>query len=225
MSPNRLFLRRDLLHKKCSGANFPVRGDHEKEAMGDEQIRDDLLLRIECGVREMPSLDPPPSLLPFVMNAVRTKKMPWWYRFYRWARAPRSITFTPLRIAPIVGVLMGVFVLSIYTLFDGNGGRSTQVPPLDGIPVTLSLTLAGAQRVQVVGSFNDWNAQGYEMRKEEGKELWTLSINLPRGRYEYAFKVDDDKIVPDPRAGFYQDDGFGNRNAVLIVGNHHEENI
>jgi hypothetical protein len=194
--------------------------------MNDERQKDEVLLRIEQKIREMPSLDPPDVLLNSVMRKVRTRKRPWWYRAFRWARSPRSITFTPLQLLPATSMFVAAVLVSAFYLWGGGHSiRGNGVPQNQGIPVTLSLNLPSAQRVQVVGTFNDWHARGYEMRREEGKESWTLTVRLPRGRYEYAFMVDGGKIVPDPGAGFYQDDGFGNRNAVLIVGNHDETNI
>ena len=63
------------------------------------------------------------------------------------------------------------------------------------------------------------------MKKDETKGAWTLVLQLPAGRYEYAFVLDGQTIIPDPLAEFYEDDGFGNQNGVLIVGNHHDKAI
>ena len=94
------------------------------------------------------------------------------------------------------------------------------------VPVVFSLRLPGARSVAVIGTFNEWHPQGYEMQAlRNGDQTWTLMLPLPNGRYEYAFLVDGKEIIPDPRAPFYQDDGFGNRNAVLIVGNDNEKAI
>lgn len=50
-------------------------------------------------------------------------------------------------------------------------------------------------------------------------------MELPMGRHEYAFLIDGERIVPDPGALLYHEDGFGNRNAVLILGGNGETNI
>ncbi len=194
--------------------------------MNNELQQDEVLARIERGIREMPSLDPPDSLLSSVMGTVRTQKRPWWFRALRWARSPRSITFTPLQLVPAASMFVVACLVSVLYLWgSGNSPHVGTLPQNEGIAVTLSLNLPDAQHVRVVGSFNDWHTRGYEMHREEGTESWTLTVRLPKGRYEYAFVVDDGKIIPDPSAGFYQDDGFGHRNAVLIVGNHDETNI
>jgi len=74
----------------------------------------------------------------------------------------------------------------------------------------------------VIGNFNEWHPTGFEMHRNDQSQPWSIQLQLPPGRYEYSFLVDGQKIIADPQAPFYQDDGFGNQNGVLIVGNSHE---
>jgi 1,4-alpha-glucan branching enzyme len=69
----------------------------------------------------------------------------------------------------------------------------------------------------VIGSFNQWTPNGFRMHWDERRGLWILSARLERGRYEYAFLVDNQVVVPDPKALLQQDDGFGNKNSILII--------
>ena len=69
------------------------------------------------------------------------------------------------------------------------------------------------RKVQVTGSFNDWNAQGVALQRKG--RVWTAVLILPRGTYEYMFVEDGIRWVTDPLALETRDDGFGNRNAVL----------
>lgn len=190
----------------------------------DTAREDKELLRIACGIKEMPDLDPPAGLLPSIMLAVREKKRPWWYRAYRWARAPRSITFTPLQAAPFAAMALAVFVLASVHVFsrstDSSPGSLAQFQ--DRVPVVLSLKVPEARSVAVIGSFNNWHPQKCEMTESNGDSSWTVTLWLSSGRYEYAFLIDGGKIIPDPHAGLYQDDGFGNMNTVLVVGNRDE---
>jgi 1,4-alpha-glucan branching enzyme len=80
-----------------------------------------------------------------------------------------------------------------------------------------------AKSVSLVGSFNGWHGGNCDMHRNE--TAWTITLHIPKGRYEYAFLVDGEEIVPDPGARIYQDDGFGKKNAVLIVGNPDEKAI
>jgi len=193
---------------------------------GEAVFEDEVLSRIACGIRCIPDLDPPANLLPSVMAAVRDKRRPWWYRAYRWVTAPRSLTFTPLQAAPLAAALLAVFVISSLHLYTGRekgefvGSRSP-----DLTPVVLSLKGPEARSVAVIGSFNNWHPQECELHRNNGDTAWKVTVWLPSGRYEYAFLVDGGKIVADPHAAFYRDDGFGNQNTVLVVGNRDENAV
>jgi len=183
------------------------------------------LRRLSRQIREMPSLDPPESLLPSIMRTVESKRFPLWYRCFRWARAPKSFTFTPLQVASVASVLVLISVLSaFYVLQSGRRDHlRTGLPGL--VPITLTFKMPAARSVSVVGTFNAWHEKGYEMTRDTASGTWSLILRLPDGRYEYAFVLDGQEIIADPEAELFADDGFGNQNAVLIVGRHHDEAI
>jgi hypothetical protein len=195
--------------------HHPVEQEPESEA----------LLRLSRHIGKMPYLDPPENLLLSVLDAIRHKPFPWWYRTIRWTRSPRSLTFSPLQVAGFSSVLVLVSFFSAFYLLH-SGPREPFRPGFqNGAPVTFTLNMPAVQSVSLVGSFNDWYEKGYEMKRDSTKSTWTLVLQLPAGRYEYAFVLDGQELIPDPQAEFYADDGFGNRNAVLIVGNHHDQAI
>ena len=183
------------------------------------------LRTISRRIRQMPYLDPPENLLPSVMDAIRQKQFPWWYRMIRWAKAPRSLTFSPLQVGALALVLMLVSFVSALHLLRSEQRYALRPAQKGSVPITLTLNRPGARSVSVVGTFNSWQDKGYEMRMDETKGAWTLVLHLPYGHYEYAFVLDGREIIPDPQAEFYEDDGFGNQNAVLIVGNHYDKAI
>ena len=77
------------------------------------------------------------------------------------------------------------------------------------------LEAPGAQEVCLVGNFNRWKVCATPLERTKDN-LWQISVELKRGRHEYMFVVDNEWIS-DPRAGVQVDDGFGHRNAVLIL--------
>lgn len=77
----------------------------------------------------------------------------------------------------------------------------------------LNVRLPGATEVEVVGSWNNW--QPVHMTRAEGTFFTVL--HLPRGRYEYMFRVDGERWVQDPGAPLSRDDGFGRRNSILEI--------
>jgi hypothetical protein len=184
---------------------------------------DDLLGAISCSIRQMDYPKPPADFLSSVMKAVESKRMPWWYRAYRWAKSPHSLTITPLRIAPVAALLLACLLSSVY-MFRGSTEELPLSGPREGIPVTFTLKLPDARSVNVVGSFNGWRPHRCEMHKND-EATWSVVLRLPEGRHEYAFLVDGTRVIPDPLSEFYQDDGFGNRNNILVVGNNHETAI
>jgi hypothetical protein len=69
------------------------------------------------------------------------------------------------------------------------------------------------ERVTVAGTFNGWDPERTEMRREGG--AWVLQMVLPPQTYEYMFVENGEQWVTDPLASQTRDDGFGQKNAVL----------
>ncbi len=80
-----------------------------------------------------------------------------------------------------------------------------------------SLYAPQATTVALIGDFNGWGSvQEIPLRRQiDGN--WVADLPLPAGRYQYAFLIDDQTIVTDPRAEQHVSDDFGRRNAVVTV--------
>lgn len=187
---------------------------------------DELLSLIEGRLEHLDYPPVPSDFLPSVMNRVQSEKAPWWYRLYRWAKSQHTVRITPLKLAPVAMVLL----LGFYGLFAAGLPRDQVQPPVralsteTGRSVTFQLKMPEARSVHLVGSFNGWSPRTGEMQRS-GEATWTIVLQLPAGHYEYAFLVDGTTLALDPYGEFYQDDGFGNRNNMLVVGNIHEAAI
>ncbi len=71
-----------------------------------------------------------------------------------------------------------------------------------------------AESVTVAGDFSNWE----EIPLKRGRDgIWVLRLELPPGRYEYAFKVDGKKWIPDPRADEYVKTYGDQYNSVIYV--------
>ncbi len=102
--------------------------------------------------------------------------------------------------------------VSSLALEDVEGGRTL---------VVFTVRAEDARDVALIGSFNNWRDQGFAMRPAENQHgLWTIAVPLEQGRYEYAFLLNGERFMDDPQALLFKDDGFGNRNSVIIVGDH-----
>ncbi|MCP4687184.1 MAG: hypothetical protein GY859_03980 [Desulfobacterales bacterium] len=176
---------------------------------------------VERWIRDMPQVEPPASLVMSVMGSIEPKKLSWRRRLSRWARTPRSFSVTPMWAMPAAAVLLALFILPMVWL---NQRAPVAPGPVAGnsIPVEFSLALPDAKTVAVIGSFNNWRTNGFEMTRDSASKTWTLSVNLPLGSHEYAFVVDGETIIPDPNALLRQDDGFGAQNSILVIGNQND---
>lgn len=69
-----------------------------------------------------------------------------------------------------------------------------------------------AKSVHVLGDFNGW--QQTPLKRQAGG-MWTLTLPMAEGQYNYQFLVDGQKFVTDPSAPEETDDGFGQTDSVL----------
>lgn len=83
--------------------------------------------------------------------------------------------------------------------------------------VTFEAHAPGAQRVELVGNFNNWMPGAAVMRGPDATGRWTLQLRLPPGRHEYQFLVDGRIWQTDPQAPLWRPDGFGHENAVVDI--------
>jgi hypothetical protein len=177
-------------------------------------------LRFIAGlVAGLPEAEPPGDLTARIMRRIGAKRISFWKRFWRRMRSPFSLT--PLTLVP-AGVAAAALVVAVLTLIRPTPERagiasSSPAAPGPSSNVVFTLDMPEASRVEVIGSFNRWTAGGFQMDWDGKRRLWVLSVRLEGGSYEYAFLVDGRVVVPDPKALIHQEDGFGNKNSVLIV--------
>lgn len=71
------------------------------------------------------------------------------------------------------------------------------------------------KQVIIAGSFNDWNEQELKMNKTTTG--WELGLYLKEGMHTYKFIVDKEWML-DPANSNVEDDGSGNINSVMSLG-------
>ena len=82
--------------------------------------------------------------------------------------------------------------------------------------VSFAITAPDARTVTVAGSFNRWDPNSHPLSGPDRSGRWTVTVNLPSGRYEYLFIINGNAWVLDP-AALSVENGFGERNSIVTV--------
>jgi 1,4-alpha-glucan branching enzyme len=80
--------------------------------------------------------------------------------------------------------------------------------------VSFVLSGVSAQKVFLVGDFNDWDKTGHPMKKT--KNNWKAEIKLPSGEYKFKYLADGNWIN-DPSAHKYIPNVYGGEDSVVVV--------
>lgn len=136
-------------------------------------------------------------------------------RLWGWLVSPAPIRVSPLAAAVVTAAVMLVVAL------PGRGTAPEAAAagggPVEVVYVQFVLDAPAATSVAVAGDFTDWEPE-FTLDDPDGDGIWSGRIPIRPGVHAYMFLVDGAEWMTDPNAGRYQDDGFGNRNAVLAVG-------
>jgi hypothetical protein len=177
------------------------------------------LHRIASLIADISDIEPPDTLVGSVMAGIRPKKLTWWMKLRRKLQTP--IYVTPMRIAQLSAAAVALMLVTMVLLEQNHGGNDVTLivnKTAQKVKVVLfTLDMPHASNVELIGSFNQWTPEGYRMNRDEQRGVWTLSVPLGSGRYEYAYRVNGKMVVPDPKGLLQQDDGFGNMNSILII--------
>lgn len=135
-------------------------------------------------------------------------------RTWQWLLRPQ-----PIQLSPAVLGLTAAAAVVVFLLPRGNVPQGTpQGGSMDASVVSVQFVLEapGARSVAVGGDFDAWSGS-YMLEDPDGDGVWTGRVPVTPGLHSYMFLLDGAEWVTDPRASRYNDDGFGNRNAVLAV--------
>ena len=73
-----------------------------------------------------------------------------------------------------------------------------------------------ANRISVVGEFNDWDSTATPMSRRSPEADWTATLELEAGlRYRFRYLLDGKKWLNDWYADDYEDNAFGTSDSVL----------
>lgn len=102
---------------------------------------------------------------------------------------------------------------------------AVESPEAAGGTATFRLRNPSASTVQVAGDWNNWGKGDAEsgevlvglMEKEEKGGVWSLTVELPPGRYRYRYIIDETRTVLDPGNPRIVEDQIGGKANLLIM--------
>lgn len=123
--------------------------------------------------------------------------------------------FAPRRLAAyaLVAAAFASGMLTMQTVSQ----KAVAPESLVASKVVLEFDSPSSEKVGLVGDFNEWGKRQVPMSAVNREGKWIFEIDLPPGRYQYAFEVDGKKWLPDPNAKGIIPDGFGGINSVLYI--------
>jgi 1,4-alpha-glucan branching enzyme len=93
------------------------------------------------------------------------------------------------------------------------------LPNNQGIQVTFELPSSiWAERVNLVGDFNEWDSTKDEMRQSRADGKWRISMIFPKGKeYEFRYLVNGRDWHNDWHADKYRLNKYGTDNSVVCT--------
>jgi hypothetical protein len=159
-------------------------------------------------------------------EALRAEPAPRRGSVLRWILEPRSFAMPPLTTAALAAGLVGIGVFTGFALNRDGRAPTEQLPavaaspqlPDSVVPRVIKFVLVAPQaaRVSVVGDFNGWDGEATPAERQ-ADGTWTTFVSLRPGRHVYSFVVDGTHFVSDPSAPVAPDDGYGQKNSVVVV--------
>jgi anti-sigma factor RsiW len=211
----------EILHKYLDGDMTEA----EKEAFL-RRLSSEPLLRKEFDglqaalrmVAESPRPAVPPGFTANVMKQLPPRTLPLGERLRIFLFAGRTLRWNmATALATAFLLVVSVTMVSRHSVApSGPAAVLRQAAQESAVTVHLNLYAPQARKVAVAGDFNKWQVDANTMNEQEGG-VWTIEVKLKPGVYSYMFVVDGKAWVTDPDAETYQDDGFGNKNAVVRV--------
>ena len=140
-------------------------------------------------------------------------------RLLGWLVSPAPVRVSPLAAGLVTAAIVAVALWPgrVASPAGGDGGLPTGLPVNQVVYVQFVLEAPSATSVAVAGDFSDWQPS-FTLTDSDGDGVWTGRVPVRPGVHGYMFLIDETQWQTDPNAERYQDDGFGNRNAVLAVG-------
>lgn len=146
----------------------------------------------------------------------------------QWLVRPWTVRVSPIAAFAVAAALVAVVAMGAWQLRPVDqvqvatnateGGNLVPIAEVDAEPLVVhqfTFYSTSAKSLAVVGQFNGWDQTATPMT-EVSKGMWTVSVPLRLGVYEYQFIIDGTKRVIDPSMPQVPSD-FGSPNSVVTI--------
>ena len=190
--------------------------------------RDPFIEQVAAELRRPVRLDPrfddrvmealnAPEVIP--LHPTRQARRPWIMR-------PWTVSVSPIGAFAAAAALVGVVTIGAWRLSsidqvqvaNNQAGDLVPVADVGAEPLVLkqfTYYQKGLKSVNLVGQFNDWDADSTALT-EVSEGVWTVTLRLRPGVYEYQFMLNGAQRVTDPTMPQTSND-FGSPNSVVTV--------
>ena len=197
-----------------------------------DQSRDQFIEQIAAELKRPVRFDPrfdervmealnAPEVIPLHPDRRNSTRRPWIVR-------PWTLRVSPIGAFAAAAALVGVVAIGVWQVRPVDQVQ-VAVQPIEGgnlVPVSNSgeeplvvqqftFYRTGVKSLALVGEFNSWDEHSTPMT-EVSQGVWTVSVALRPGVYEYQFIVDGTKRETDPSMPKVESD-FGSPNSVVTV--------
>lgn len=162
-------------------------------------------------------------------ETVASHRPNWLQRIRDVLTTPRAVTLRPAYALALAAIV--IVSVSLFRYQTASGPVATKTVPATSSnqvvqPVAEVTEIVGARfvyiddnasSVAVAGDFSRWQPVPLQPQEVDGQRIWSAVIPLSKGEHQYMFVINGTKWVTDPLAPIQREDGFGHRNAVIIL--------
>jgi hypothetical protein len=136
----------------------------------------------------------------------------------RWWLEKRTISLRPVTALAMAASIAAVAVFGALQGPRGERSAVTVAAATDTVHLVRFVFIDdSAREVSLVGDFNSWDRDAARLEATAVGGVWSITVPLREGRYEYAFIVDGDRWMADSTTTVRSDE-FDIESSVLTVG-------
>ena len=154
----------------------------------------------------------------------RAARRGWWFEPHLFELRPAPVVMAAAALLA-VALWAGSRFRTVEEVRGERGAGTRELASTDvrssgavaNVPVTFVLRTTDAARVNLVGDFNNWDAEATPLQRDVSRDQWIVELEISRGMHNYAFVVDGREWRTDPSAPLAADATFGGKTSVLVV--------